>query len=857
MSSTTRKLLVGLSTAGAVAIALGAPVQADAAQRTLSVTLLGGKVVQVTVEAPAELPVAQIPLPDLGAPVLRVAESTPAPAATTTTPATTTDAAPSAGTTTQAAPTPADDDAPVGDDSGGEGREAATAAAKRRAAEDRKAAAAREAAADRRAAQRREATARRRDRTDGRKVTRDEVATTPAEAAGTSGATTQAAPATTTPVAPLDLGVSSVAVPDTLIEGFRIPPFLLPIYQAAGIEYGIRWEVLAAINEVETDYGRNLNVSSAGALGWMQFMPATWKSYGVDANGDGTADPFNPVDAIFAAARYLKAAGGQDDIRRAIFAYNHADWYVDAVLLRARVVAGLPDGLVGSLTGLTQGLFPVAGKARYDDAPAGTRAIGATEDDDEPAQQSAEIVAKDGAPAVAVQDATVVALGTSKRLGRFVRLRDVYGNVYTYGGLREVAPVHPVARDDESGTVATPTAAATSDPAPTTAASAGEVPPRAASTAAKVTPAPAPAAKRTGPVPPADDHAPVFANPARPAARAHGGDAQLAPTADPAGEDDGAYSSYLSTLPGLSRDDVRFVPLRKGSRVMAGTILGRVGPAAADDVPADSDGAAGGADARMTFEIRPAGKGAPRVDPRPILDGWKLLRTTTVLRAKDSSPLFSTTGGATAGQVLLMSKAQLQERVLADPNLDVYAAGREQIRAGAIDRRVLATLEYLTANGLRIGVSSLGRPGAITTSGNVSEHDSGNAVDISSVNGIAISGRTQGAGSITERTIRTLLGLQGTMEPHQIISLMTFEGAANTMSLPDHDDHIHVGFRPTAGTGSALGAQVSRALQPGQWVKLIDRIASIDNPTVLSTPSKYALRTPSAAARSVAGAGDD
>ena len=73
-------------------------------------------------------------------------------------------------------------------------------------------------------------------------------------------------------------GAVPVGVPNFFIDKFRIPPFLLPIYQAAGIQYGVRWEVLAAINEIETDYGRNLNVSSAGALGWMQFMPATWKA---------------------------------------------------------------------------------------------------------------------------------------------------------------------------------------------------------------------------------------------------------------------------------------------------------------------------------------------------------------------------------------------------------------------------------------------------------------------------------------------------------------------------------------------------------------------------------------------------
>ena len=98
-------------------------------------------------------------------------------------------------------------------------------------------------------------------------------------------------------------------MPNVLIDEFRIPPFLLPLYQAAGVEYGVRWEVLAAINEIETDYGRNLSVSTAGAVGWMQFMPSTWEMYGVDANGDGRKDPYNPVDAIFAAARYLRAAG--------------------------------------------------------------------------------------------------------------------------------------------------------------------------------------------------------------------------------------------------------------------------------------------------------------------------------------------------------------------------------------------------------------------------------------------------------------------------------------------------------------------------------------------------------------------
>lgn len=112
---------------------------------------------------------------------------------------------------------------------------------------------------------------------------------------------------------------------------------LRPIWQAAGNAYGIPWEVLAAINKVETNFGQNLGPSSAGAVGWMQFMPSTWARWGVDANGDGVADPNNPTDAIFSAARYLAGCGGQFDIAQAVYCYNHATWYVNEVLGLASV----------------------------------------------------------------------------------------------------------------------------------------------------------------------------------------------------------------------------------------------------------------------------------------------------------------------------------------------------------------------------------------------------------------------------------------------------------------------------------------------------------------------------------------
>ena len=113
---------------------------------------------------------------------------------------------------------------------------------------------------------------------------------------------------------------------------------LVDIYRSAGYRYGIDWRVLAAINRVETNFGQNTHVSSAGAVGWMQFMPSTWRRWGVDASGDGIADPYDPQDAIFSAARYLNAAHGEQDIRRAVFAYNHADWYVNEVLSIAAAI---------------------------------------------------------------------------------------------------------------------------------------------------------------------------------------------------------------------------------------------------------------------------------------------------------------------------------------------------------------------------------------------------------------------------------------------------------------------------------------------------------------------------------------
>jgi murein DD-endopeptidase MepM/ murein hydrolase activator NlpD len=117
---------------------------------------------------------------------------------------------------------------------------------------------------------------------------------------------------------------------------------LVTLWKQAGDGYGVPWQVLGAINKIESGYGQNMGPSSAGAVGWMQFIPSTWMRWGMDADGDGLANPWDPEDAVFAAARYLAAAGAHESIERAIFAYNHAQWYVDDVLALAATLGDAP-----------------------------------------------------------------------------------------------------------------------------------------------------------------------------------------------------------------------------------------------------------------------------------------------------------------------------------------------------------------------------------------------------------------------------------------------------------------------------------------------------------------------------------
>jgi Transglycosylase SLT domain len=137
----------------------------------------------------------------------------------------------------------------------------------------------------------------------------------------------------------------------------EIPPDFLRLYARAASSYGLDWAVLAAIGKVECDHGRAPDpsctqegaVNGAGAGGPMQFLDSTWVRYGVDADGDGRADRWDPADAIYGAANYLRASGAPRDYRRAILAYNHSSSYlaeVEALASRYRgeAVANLEEG---------------------------------------------------------------------------------------------------------------------------------------------------------------------------------------------------------------------------------------------------------------------------------------------------------------------------------------------------------------------------------------------------------------------------------------------------------------------------------------------------------------------------------
>jgi hypothetical protein len=670
--------------------------------------------------------------------------------------------------------------------------------------------------------------------------------------------------------------LASSEASDQALSFYRIPLFLLPIYKAAAVQYGVPWQILAAINEIETDYGSDLSVSSAGAVGWMQFEPSTWLQYGVDALNAGYADPYNPVDAIFAAARYLRAAGAATDLRAAILAYNHSEEYVESVLLRAKLISTYPKAVIATLTGLVDGRLPVTGKhvswqalaalvASPSSATAGATALpgeSATGTAVSPSSAASSVPGSSQAPSpstaaaaathahaakaaaplqfvdlmsspnalvVAAQDGRIVKLGDSRKLGKYLVLRDVYGDVFTYAGLGTIAPSYVLPKASRAQVKSPVVEAASShDPAPSQPASAGtqspvtlqvKAPVAASASAGKVSVQ----AETEEATPAGMDRVRLFAHPGNPDARA---------------------AAAVSAARKAKSDSVgQRLPLRAGSVVTSGTVLGRV------RVPA------GGRDGHLRFAIRPAGD-TETVNPSPVLANWAQLQSALHPRgAKATDALL----GATASDVFLLSKEQLERAVLAEAGITLDACSREEVASGMVGKRVLAVLAFLSRSGLEPTVSGLRcaqRDSAPAAAG------AGDEVDISAINGTEIAGH-QGAETITDLTIRALLTLPAAFVPHEIDSLMKFPDAPNTYASKAYADRIHLEFQPQTAT-TALNPAAERtvahsassgrtapspvvttsALSASQWNQLMERVAALPIPTVKTKPSSAAIPDP-------------
>jgi transglycosylase-like protein with SLT domain len=159
-----------------------------------------------------------------------------------------------------------------------------------------------------------------------------------------------------------------------------IPPLYLGIYVAAAHRYRLDWSILAGIGKVECDHGRDPDpscthegaVNSAGAGGPAQFLTSTWRIYGVDGNGDGVADRWNPADAIFSMANYLRASGAPSDYGAALYAYNHAHWYVVEVEHWAGVYRAAAQASMQLAPATSDSVWPGVG---YVQLTPGTRAV--------------------------------------------------------------------------------------------------------------------------------------------------------------------------------------------------------------------------------------------------------------------------------------------------------------------------------------------------------------------------------------------------------------------------------------------------------------------------------------------------
>ena len=275
----------------------------------------------------------------------------------------------------------------------------------------------------------------------------------------------------------------------------------------------------------------------------------------------------------------------------------------------------------------------------------------------------------------------------------------------------------------------------------------------------------------------------LFAHPENPAAYAAGGAAQVQSAAFAIS----SFKNYFSDALHLAKNQYTLAPLVKGSIVVAGTIIGRIAANSATQA------------SHLYFQIRPAGRNAPLIDPKPLLDGWKLMQATALYRAKGIDPFFGQGAkNASVGEVLLMSKDQLQQRILHDTHVYARRLHGASGRGRQPDRRVLAVLEFLCASGLNPAASSPDCLGQSAGPNQASATAGGSSIDILKINGIPVLGH-QGDGSISDIAIRRLLTLQSSMAPvtdHQPDELQGRADDAGAAGPQQPDpDRLHAAVR--------------------------------------------------------------
>ena len=625
----------------------------------------------------------------------------------------------------------------------------------------------------------------------------------------------------------------------------QVPRAALPARRSTrppGIQYGVRWEVLAAINEIETDYGRNLNVSSAGALGWMQFMPSTWRMYGVDANKDGAQGPVQPGRRDLRRrplpqGRRLREGRPPRDLRlqprRLVRRLGAAPRAPD------RRRAGRPDRLAHRPDrGPLPRLRPRALRGRPRRAAAAQAASSRartppTSSSRATRRRSIDIFATQGAPVVAVNDGVIKKIGKSKKLGRYIVLQDVYGNRYTYAHLGSVSQVLPGAegRRHARRPTAAPARSRANDVRPEARrARVGRPPAR----RVRHRQGQGPRRRRAGRTPQASragQGAPVRAS--RHAGRARG----RRPRAD-ARLQGCASSGRLRDLQRLLLAPVRPRPSKVRLRPLA---QGLARDRRHDPRPRRPDRRRQGARTSTSRSARPAAARRRSTRSRSSTAGScsRPRRSTAPPAATCSTARTTRTACRSARSCCCRSRCSRSACSPTSASTSTRAAARTSApaRSTAACWRRSSTWPS-PACGPPSPASSAATASTRARATSPSTR-SGNAVDIAMINGIPILGH-QEPGGITEQTVRRLMQLQGTMQPHQIISLLELGGATRSR-WPTTPTTSTSGFQPLFGANKKLGKQALAVLKPGQWSDLISRLGEIENPVVPTKPSKYAL----------------